>query len=88
MLLEVESEVERCKLDSIDGMQPKYPGVLTKTLGSVSVRLDKVAALVDGVETKDKERRARRKKLSKSVVRDFELCDRIKYELKVVEEDL
>ncbi|GMI03058.1 hypothetical protein TrVE_jg3406 [Triparma verrucosa] len=77
-LAEVEADMEVCKLDTIDGMEPTYPSTLVKILGGVSILLDKVAATVDGVETKDKDRRTRRKALSKSIVAEFDRCDNLK----------
>lgn len=77
-LLEIEADIEICKLDTIEDMEPVYPPTLVQRLGGVSILLDKVAAQVDGVETKDTERRMKRKRLSKEIVVEFERCDSLR----------
>ena len=73
----METILEAMLLDTVDGLEPLYPPSLQKTVGGISVRLDKLAARVDGVTPRpgDEGRRARRKKLSRSVVVEFDRCD-------------
>ena len=83
-LTEVETILEAMLLDTVDGLEPLYPPSLLKTVGGISIRLDKLAAKVDAVTPRpdDEGRRARRKKLSRSVVSEFERCDTLTARMK------
>ena len=75
----METTLDALLLDTVDGLEPLYPPSLQNTAGGISIRLDQLAAEVDGIKPtrSDEKRRGRRKALSRNVVIEFDRCDKL-----------